>query len=113
MNMTCVAVEVGKSETYTILLRSTLSLAASVSMALCSYPCGSCQGVCGFAGAVGWQERPWVPLSASLPSLLHWLGRYLSSSRMSGFQILPSPTFPRHKLQVISLNAPPAGDVGS
>lgn len=53
--MAYVAVEVGKSETYTTLLRSTLSLAASVSMALCSYPCGSCQGLCGFAGAVGWQ----------------------------------------------------------
>ena len=53
--MTHVAVEMGKSEAYTTLLGSTLSLAASVSTAFCSYPCGSCQGVCGFAGAVGWQ----------------------------------------------------------
>lgn len=47
-----------------------------------------------------------------LPPLLHEGATFLEA-RISGFQILPSLTSPRHKSQVISLNAPPAGDVGS
>ena len=55
VKMTHAVLEVGKNKTYAAVVVSALSLAVSVSMALCSYPCGSCRCVCGFAGAVGWQ----------------------------------------------------------
>lgn len=44
--MTHAVLEVGKNKTYAAVVVSAFSLAVSVSMALCGYPCGSCRCVC-------------------------------------------------------------------
>lgn len=102
----------GKNETYPAVFPSTFSLVAWVSM-----PCAATHeapvgegGVCALAGAVGRSRGPgFLFLSSSYFAL----GASFLEAWISGFQVLPSLTSPRHKSQVISLNAPPAGDVGS